>query len=184
MDDQHLHLLIDEDIYVIQDEQANGEGEKVLAPDPQDKSEQRADESEEEKDLAIHIDPPKEDEEYHEETPKIPEVHHHEELATEEDTIIPLAVFHEASANDEIELLQKIIDACGIEKDQYQVFANGFNKEVKFKKGLVFVAEAKAFYTPIPYKESEFLCSKPLSVLKADVQEKGKLWNALKSFVQ
>lgn len=179
MDDQHLHLFIDEDIYVIQDEQAIVAEEKELATDSQKQEEIEAEEP-----LTIHVDPPSEDEEYHEETPKIPEVHHHEELESKEEAIIPLAVFHEATATDEVELLQKIIDACGIEKDQYQVFANGFNKEVKFKKGLVFVAEAKAFYTPIPYKESQFLCSKPLSILKANVQEKGKLWNALKSFVQ
>ncbi|MEO1255595.1 MAG: hypothetical protein AAFY41_12060, partial [Bacteroidota bacterium] len=64
-----------------------------------------------------------------------------------------------------------------------KIFANGFDQSVKFKKALVFVPEAKAFYTPIPYKGSEFLCSKPLTELIKDQNEKAKLWGALQKFV-
>lgn len=176
MDKEHLHLLIHEEIYAID---KTDEPTQMAEPPQPELIKEEIPKKEPE---AIHVEKEELAQEYHEETPKIPEVHH--EIAPKgEDKPIPLAVFHEASDPAEIELLQKIIDACEIEKAHYQVFANGFNQEVKFEKGLVFVPEAKAFYTPIPYKQSQFLCSKPLSMLAKDVKEKAKLWNALKAFI-
>lgn len=96
---------------------------------------------------------------------------------------LPFAVFHTSHDPAENKLLHKIIDACKVPSEQYKIFSNGFDAAVKFKKALVFVPEAKAFYTPIPYKGSEFLCSKPLSDLSKDPSEKAKLWGALQKFV-
>ena len=102
--------------------------------------------------------------------------------ATSPQSSISFAIFHDAEAQEELELLGKIIDACELPNGSYEVFANGFNKEVKFEKALVFVATAKKFYVPIPYENSQILCSKPLHEIANDKQEKVKLWGALKNF--
>ncbi|MEQ9467177.1 MAG: hypothetical protein RLN88_07160 [Ekhidna sp.] len=177
MEQEHLHLLIHEEIYLLpQDktpvEKVNHEVEEVQEVTTVAEPEPEA------------IAPPKEEtkpepaeEEHHQESPHIP-IH---EVAEPEE--LPFAVFHDSTNEAEIELLHKIIAACKIPDDQYNIFSHGFDQAVKFKKALVFVLEAKAFYTPIPYKGSEFLCSKPLSLLASDKNEKAKLWGALQKFV-
>ena len=101
----------------------------------------------------------------------------------EEPEEIPFVVFHDSTDPTDQELLQKIIDACKLPQDQYKVFGAGFDQSVQFRKALVFVPEAKVFYTPVPYKDSEFLCSKPLTDLAKDQNEKAKLWGALQKFL-
>jgi len=163
MDRDHLHLLINEEIYVISDDKAeNQETEDVSKTTVEEIS--TVSESAPEP-LTKNIPS----------TPEVPKT----EVA---ETVIPVAVFHESSESHELELLQKIIDACNLETGSYEVFANGFSKEVKFKKALVFVDASKSFYQPIPYQGSQILCSKPLSEITTNQQEKVKLWNALKVF--
>lgn len=182
MDKEHLHLLIHEEIYQISEEDVVDDVQP--APATEAVSEAAAMVKEPEEPTSIHVEKEELEHPHQEETPKIPDVHHEEPAAAKiEERIIPFAVFHEASEPSEVALLQKIIAACKLENDHYQVFANGFNKEVKFHKALVFIPEAKAFYIPIPYKDSQFLCSKPLSLIANDVQEKAKLWGALQQFL-
>ena len=161
MDQEHLHLLINEEIYAI------GKEAKVSPDESQE---------------TISDVAPKKDKEikrgHIEETPSIP-------VAMEESTekVIPIAIFHESSSESDLELLQKIIGACKLSPEQYQVFASGFNKKVQFKKALVFVASAKKFYESVLYQDGQILCSKPLSEIANNQQEKAKLWGALKVFL-
>lgn len=183
MEKEHLHLLIHEEIFLlpqdkiaeeetvneekeVQESTAVAEPEAELIVKPE---EAKADPDTETKDIP--------EEELKQESPEIPV------KEVEEPTEIPLAIFHSSTNEAEIELLQKIIDACKVPADEYKIFGNGFDQSVQFKKALVFVPEAKSFYTPIPYKGSQFLCSKPLSILAADKNEKAKLWGALQKFL-
>ncbi|WP_424961776.1 hypothetical protein [Ekhidna sp.] len=185
MEKEHLHLLIHEEIYLLsQDEIINEESGEVqeevresstvAEPEPEPVAKQEKADS---KESAPEVDEATK-EEPHQESPHIP---HHD---LPDSKPLPFAVFHTSRDPAENELLHKIIDACKIPESDYKVFSNGFDQAVKFKKALVFVPEAKAFYTPIPYKGSEFLCSRPLSVLAADVNEKARLWGALQKFVK
>lgn len=193
MEKQHLHLLINEEIYRIggdevaettiegtiqKEEIVEEEVDKTRNNDVDATSQVSELEPESIKEEAKQSETP-EIPKPTKESPKIPEMKTQEEVVTE----IPLAIFHDSTNPAEMELLQKIIDACKVPSDDYVIFKNGFDQSVKFKKGLVFVPKAKAFYTPIPYKNSHFLCSKPLSDLANDQQEKGKLWVALQRFV-
>jgi len=179
MEKEHLHLLIHEEIYLLsQDEIINDESAEkqedvqetttLAEPEPEPVAKQKE---------TTEKPPEPVEEEPEQESPHIP---HHD---LPDSKPLPFAVFHTSHDPAENELLHKIIDACKIPESDYKIFSNGFDQAVKFKKALVFVPEAKAFYTPIPYKGSEFLCSKPLSVLAADVNEKAKLWGALQKFV-
>lgn len=177
MNKEHLHLLINEEIYLIpskENEDVDNSAQEALQSAPVAENESKEEET------TIHIEQEELVHDHHDETPHIPKV----KTLEEKEALIPFAVFHESSVPEEIELLEKIIGACNIGSDKYQVFANGFNKEVKFEKALVFVSQAKAFYEPIPYQNSQFLCSKPLSELNTNKQEKAKLWNSLKDFLK
>ena len=192
MEDEHLHLLIDEEIYIIPEDTRENDSVTKHTKAVKDLADEVSEETSSMKNsegLSIEHasknqdsdgdskDPKDENVEVSAESPTIP---NHQEIANEE---IPFAIFHSSTNDSDIELLNKIIAACKLPENQYQIFAGGFNQNIKFKKALVFVPEAKAFYTPIPYKNSEFLCSKPLDQISGDVQEKTKLWNALQSFV-
>lgn len=163
MNREDLHLLINEEIYLIKDD---AKGDQIMA-ETDLPSETRKEEA---------PSPPSEVQKVAEPATVVPE-----KVKVEEDTI-PVAIFHESSDDSELELLQKIISACKLEPDSYQVFANGFNKEVKFHKALIFVASSKSFYAAIPYQGSQLLCSKPLKEIAQNQQEKVKLWGALKTF--
>lgn len=187
MEKEHLHLLIHEEIFRLPEDE--GIADKVeleetastdVAEEVQESNQvaepvSKLEETETKQTKPETKEKPKE--EHHQESPHIP----HHDLPDAKP--LPFAVFHTSHDPVENELLHKIIDACKIPEGDYKIFSNGFDQTVKFKKALVFVPEAKAFYTPIPYKGSEFLCSKPLSVLAADVNEKAKLWGALQKFV-
>lgn len=193
MEKEHLHLLIHEEIYRLPSDEPIGESDrdddvvesttettdevetleaesKVAEPEPEPiKEPVPITETDNEK--------PEVKEEPTQESPVIPI------QEVEEPTEIPFAIFHSSTDEDEIALLQKIIDACKVPADNYKIFGNGFDQSVQFKKALVFIEKAKAFYSPIPYKGSEFLCSKPLTDLAKDQNEKAKLWRALQKFV-
>ncbi|MEP1032689.1 hypothetical protein [Ekhidna sp.] len=193
MEQEHLHLLITEEIYLLpQDENTEGqvksqseeEDAEPKAISSKEKSGQKVDDQDfkesgqkeqkkavsETGETPTHIETPQES----------PEIPHHD---LEDPGEITFAVFHSSNNTADIELLHKIIDACKLPQDQYKIFGGGFDQSVHFKKALVFVPEAKAFYAPIPYKNSEFLCSKPLDQISGDIQEKAKLWAALQKFV-
>ena len=205
MEDQNLYLLINEEIYLLpEDRNAAGleikqteiqsleQTDKVVSqvsePEPSLAKTSESNQTEENQ-------PPSADQ--IKGSPKIPSPKEKDILNEKDKTVnfdttskqtiadqeFPLSVFHSSSEKDEKELLGKIISACKVPEDQYSIFSNGFDQAVKFKKALVFVPEAKAFYTPIPYKGSYFLCSKPLSHLMSDQSEKAKLWTALQKFV-
>ena len=163
MNREDLHLLINEDIYLIQDDI---KGDQIIAETNHPTENQKEE---------VH-GPPSEVQGVVEPATMVPE-----KVQVDERTI-PVAIFHESSDDSELELLQKIISACKLNPDSYQVFANGFNKEVKFHKALIFVASSKSFYTAIPYQGSQLLCSKPLKEIAENQQEKVKLWGALKTF--
>lgn len=162
MQEENLHLLIHEDIYLIKEETAvtettvsssdQGQMENTLKPTIVNEN---LPESTDEKQGGV--------------------LETHDKL--------PFAIFHSSTNEDEIALLNKIIAACNVDEANYSVFNNGFDRSVNFRKALVFVDKAKAFYTPIPYKESEFLCSRPLSVLMTTQSEKALLWKAIQQFV-
>jgi len=174
MEKEHLHLLINEEIYRLPDEsvveeyaEANTETESLQVaesePEPivnDEKVEPQDSLQEDSEGPAKQEKPTKTTEEW------------------------PFAVFHSSSNEQELELLHKIIAACKVPTSDYKIFDQGFDQSVKFKKALVFVPEAKAFYEPIPYNGSEFLCSLPLAKLVQDQNEKAKLWGALQKFVQ
>lgn len=160
MEKEHLHLLIHEEIYHLPEDQSipkdsieTAEPSIVAEPEPEDVTTIQ-------EDVSIQ-----------------------ENGAEDHSKEIAFAIFHDSVNEEEIALLHKIITACNIPEEQYQIFNTGFDQSVKFKRALVFVPEAKAFYTPIPYKNSEFLCSKPLSYLTNDQNEKAKLWGALQKFI-
>ncbi|MEO9481894.1 MAG: hypothetical protein ABJG47_00520 [Ekhidna sp.] len=194
MEQENLHLLITEEIYLLsQDESATSDqrpavedAEPTTTPEKEtDQETPQIAESESvtSQEAPVETETPTTEpiqpveKEQEPESPKIPS------NEVEEPSEIPFAVFHSSTNASDIELLHKIILACKLPEDQYKIFSGGFDQSVQFKKALVFVPEAKAFYTPIPYKESEFLCSKPLHQISGDVQEKGKLWEALQKFV-
>ncbi|WP_421762946.1 hypothetical protein [Ekhidna sp.] len=184
MEKENLHLLINEEIYLlpqdklIEDETLDKteevqESTTVAEPEPELLAKQEKAAPEQPK-PASKEEP---EEVHHQESPHIP---HHD---LPDSKPLPFAVFHTSHAPAENELLHKILDACKVPESDYKIFSNGFDQSVMFKKALVFVPEAKAFYTPIPYKGSEFLCSKPLDQISGNVQEKAKLWAALQKFV-
>jgi len=170
MDKEHLHLLINEAIYLIPTE--HGDSGKTEADALEDKTKTENLESEKilEEKKAGTID---------EEYPSTPA----EPTIDPELSPLSLAIFHESTSEADIQLLQKIISACKLETDSFEVFANGFNKEVKFEKALVFVEKSKAFYEPISYQDGQILCSKPLHQIAVNQGEKAKLWAALQKFV-
>lgn len=191
MENEHLHLLIHEEIYRLPEDESEPVAEVESAAPETEIAETQEVETEpavevvqEEVQVAEETVPKEEvtavseeSADYPQESPHIP---HHDLPETH---VLPFAVFHTSHDPAENELLHKIIDACKVAKEDYKVFSNGFDPAVQFEKALVFVPEAKAFYTPIPYKKSTFLCSKPLDVLAADQNEKMKLWEALQKFV-
>ncbi len=191
MEKEHLHLFITEEIYLLsQDQKAEvqSQSQSLQEDEPTltspEESEKKTEDQLLEQTDHVEVKPQtevsKEIPAHIETKQESPEIPHHD---LEEPGDIPFAVFHSSHDVSDIELLHKIIDACKLPKDQYKIFGGGFDQSVHFKKALVFVPEAKAFYTPIPYKNSEFLCSKPLDQISGDVQEKAKLWGALQKFV-
>ncbi|MBC6401624.1 MAG: DNA polymerase III subunit psi [Ekhidna sp.] len=162
MNKTHLHLLINEEIYRINREQNGGIPPKDAIVEHKTEDAQISSKEQQNGHL----------EEVAEIRNKKPEEH-----------VIPLAIFHDSSSEPDLQLLQKIIDACKLEKETYTIFGSGFNKELKFDKALVFVAKSKTFYEPIPYREGQILCSKPLGQISNDQQEKAKLWGALQKFI-
>lgn len=164
MDPEQLHLLINEDIYIIEEN-----GEEPEASTNVDQMEKMPEEP---------VSDP-----IAEKTIETPRVIPNEDLVKPMAKTIPLAVFHESKSEEDKELLQKIIEACKLAQGSYEVFENGFNKEIMFRKALVFVEKSKAFYEPIPYQKSEILCARPLGIIAANQEEKAKLWSALKQFV-
>jgi hypothetical protein len=200
MEKQHLHLLINEEIYRIAGDEAisatknetlveevnEAPEESIQVSEPEPKPIAKQEESLVEEQPTPKPEPTQQEEptidkpavsKPTQESPEIPV------KKKDEPKVIPLAIFHSSTNQEEMELLQKIIDACKVPIEDYTIFENGFDQSVKFKKALVFVPEAKAFYTPIPYKNSHFLCSKPLADLASNQEEKGKLWVSLQKFV-
>lgn len=170
MEKEHLHLLIHEEIYRLPADQTDNEVNASENTSKEVKEPAQVSEPQPEYTEKVLVKDEKESK-----TVEIPAVEQPKEL--------PFAVFHSSTNEQEVALLHKIIAACKLPADEYQIFEKGFDKSVKFKKALVFVSEARAFYSPIPYKGSEFLCSKPLSDLNSNQQEKAKLWSALQKFI-
>lgn len=201
MEQEHLHRLITEEIYMLPEDHLE---ENMVSKSPEKKAEDNNTEvgvaqsktevetevvnesdvkfeaKEEVVSSAPNIDKATETPAHIETKQESPEIPVHDLEPSKE---IPFAVFHSSNDASDIDLLHKIIDACKVPQDQYKIFGGGFDQSIHFKKALVFVPEAKAFYTPIPYKNSEFLCSKPLHHISGDNQEKAKLWGALQKFV-
>jgi len=177
IDPEHLHLLIHEEIYLINERKEEIEevvNDTAMIPKHSEREEDTVEVVGKEE-LTIQ----------EEETPQRVDETPTPEVSVERLSkhTVPLAIFHEATSDADLQLLQKIIDACKLENDSYEVYANGFNKEVTFEKAVVFVEKAKKFYSPIAYQQSQILCSKPLHLIANNQQEKAKLWGALKGFI-
>ena len=187
MQKEHLHLFIHEEIYRLPaDEIIDDKDVEVSEAAPIEPSNERTTDLVEKSENSSTEEVLGSDQQVEpQSTEEIKSETNMKEPVQESETLeqLPFAVFHNSSNEDEIQLLQKIIDACKVPPEDYKIFNSGFDQSIKFKKALVFVPEAKAFYTPIPYKNSEFLCSKPLSLLIQNQNEKAKLWGALQQFV-
>ncbi len=165
MDSNFLSLLINEEIYVInksKKKECAESASKVAAAGKIGLSERVSPSTHQEK----------------KNSPPLPNV----AQETSERTI-PLAIFYETTSDEDIQLLEKIIAACKLRSESYEVFNEGLQKDIAFEKALVFVAQAKQFYTPIDYQESQILYSKPLNILAQNKQEKATLWGALRAFI-
>lgn len=184
MDPADLHLLLDEEIYLIQEETSAEQIESSL-PQQEEAARPAVDAPQEEEDVPT-AKAGAEDTPVEAPLPPQPEAAtsaQDAEQAKASDPIIPVAIFHETTSQADLALLDKIISACKLDHGTFQIMANGFSKEVTFQKALVFVEKSKAFYEPIPYRDGQILCSRPLHQIAVDQGEKAKLWGALQQFL-
>ena len=85
---------------------------------------------------------------------------------------------------EEKTLLEKILKAIGISEEEYELEVGSTKKITNYQKALIFAEKPFGeFYKVKDYKGSEILSSKSLSQIKDSNQEKSKLWNALKSWL-
>ncbi|MEM6643596.1 MAG: DNA polymerase III subunit psi [Bacteroidota bacterium] len=101
----------------------------------------------------------------------------------EDQKIIGLAIFHESNKKEELQLLEKIIAACKLKKEQYQVFSTGLDTSIKFEKALVFATSSETHYQPFEDNGQQKLYAAPLSEIMNNRSEKAKLWDALQVYL-
>lgn len=153
MENEHLHLLINEEIYVIEGQatseklQENIEKPTVSSPQPD----------------------------------KVIESTKGEVKEVESIPQIKIAFIHNSDKPEELELLNKIIGACKLNSQNFKVLKKG--EPIQYEKAIIFTNSANSYYQSSRTPEGEVIHSKPLTELNSSPEEKGKLWSALKEFL-
>ena len=163
MKNDHLHLFIDEEIYLVgqpatsSPKEDNGEvAAPAITPAPVAKNKLKP--------VAGPEVPP---------TPKVPVT-----------PTLPFGFYTLRLQPAEKELLNKIIAACKIPTTDYKVFEDG-PQHLRSKKAVVFVDEPKESpYQPIKKGQTEVIYSKSLSTLMHSQDDKMKLWGILQPFIK
>ena len=94
---------------------------------------------------------------------------------------IKFAFIHDTDRPEELNLLNKIIGACKLDNSEFNIFKT--NEEIPFEKAVVFTTSASAYYQSSKIETSEIMYSQPLHILINSKEEKGKLWGALQEFI-
>ncbi len=159
MKNEHLHLLIDEEIYLV----------KSLVSKPQATSDEL-----QEKELKVDSQQSTADSDT-----KDPSIEAIENHSIEK---VKFAFIHNTDSQEELELLNNIISACKLEPADLKIIKEG--EEIYYKNAVIFTNEAAQFYSVSEVDEAQVLHSKPLNTLLNSKEEKGKLWSALQEFVR
>lgn len=96
-------------------------------------------------------------------------------------TQTPFAFFHTSKSKEELELLMKIIGACNL--DKFDVFDHQELERVKFSKAIVFTSDSDYYYQVQGTETASIIYARSLSVLLESVDDKAKLWKALKEII-
>ncbi|MEQ9404390.1 MAG: hypothetical protein RIM99_12430 [Cyclobacteriaceae bacterium] len=159
MEKEHLHLLIDEEIYLIQENAGNG---SLIESDHAVESSRPE---------AVGSQSPVKQDATEIKTPDAPS-------APEK---ISVAFIHNSDNPEELELLNKIIGACNLDPSTYKILKQG--EEISFSKGVIFTDSSDSYYQSKIQGEATILNSKPLHVLINSKEDKVQLWAALKQLV-
>ncbi len=95
---------------------------------------------------------------------------------------IRIVFIHHTTKQEELDLLNKIVAACKIAREDYRLITEK-SMEISAAKAIVFTESSSNYYTPFSTQGSEELHSKPLHVLMNSKEDKAKLWGALKTFI-
>lgn len=195
MEKKHLHLLINEEIYVIDETQSHQQlsesglqnGENSLNPGGKIST------------TDVHQSP-KDDKgmtkpESHSKTSAIDSstddsglIGNKKDLPTADTPSmeviekVQIAFIHDSNKAEELALLDKIVAACKLEASIFKILRHG--EKIEYEKGILFTESTSSFYQATESGHTQILYSRPLHVLMSSKEEKGKLWNALKEFVQ
>ena len=161
IDKEHLHLLINEEIYLIDSSQSKVESEKSEVEGVEEKVERIEEKVESEKSKVERSEVKVENGEGKEK--------------------VNVAFVSNSNNGAEMELLQKIIGACNLEEGDYKISQS--DEPATYEKAVIFTEKASIFYQPTVENDSIVLYSKPLNELMHSKEEKGKLWGALKTFI-
>ena len=93
---------------------------------------------------------------------------------------IKFAFIHNSDSKDELELLNKIIEACKISPEDFYIGSD--DSMVDFSKAVYFKESKNEYYEVQSEGPRSLIYSKPLSVLQSSKDDKAKLWAALKAF--
>ncbi len=155
MKSEHLHLLIDEEIYLIK-----SQGDKL----------QVASDKLEAEDLSV--DSPQ------------PSVESDAKTSISNSQIekIQFAFIHDTDKQEELDLLNNIIAACKLDSKDFRITKK--DKAPNYENAVIFTSEANQFYSSTQVDNTKILYSKPLAILLNSKEEKGNLWGALQVFVK
>ncbi|MEP5612423.1 MAG: hypothetical protein ABJP45_09250 [Cyclobacteriaceae bacterium] len=156
MENEHLHLLIDEEIYVVE---SQGTSDKLQAESGQS----IVDNQQSEKRPA--------------ESPQSALTEKTESIQT-----IRIAFIHSTDNQEELDLLTKIIGACNLNESNFKVVRE--DEQITFQKAVIFTGKANTYYQQTATEVGEIMYSKPLIELQTSKEEKSKLWSALQEFVK
>lgn len=204
MEKGHLHLLIDEEIYLIDSQDSTGkldagngkeEGQVKAKEEVEGDAEDSvvltvASSSEEgSRESKVTSDEPKVEKDTQESEEKIVVDEHIDEApdipsipATAPATSVKYAFFHNTDQPEELDLLNKIIDACKLADTDFKVLKVG--QEVVFEKAVVFTKSGPSYYVSTQHERGVVMYAQPLATLMLSKEEKGKLWGALQKFVR
>ncbi len=156
MENKHLHLLIDEEIYVIKSQVENGE--------LSEKSDQLNVDS-----VQSTAAP----------TAAIESGSSFQQNESREE--VKIAFIHNGANSEELDLLNKIVDACDLANSEFRILKKG--EDIGYEKAVIFIEESDQLYVPLVMDQGKVMYSRPLNILSGSKEEKGKLWTALQSFV-
>jgi len=155
MENEHLHLLINEEIYAIESQASSDQ-------------------------LQVDSEESIVDNQQSTEDPVIEKINTNSQTQSTEK--INIAFIHQTNNPDELDLLNKIIGACKLETQNFKVLKEG--EPIQFEKAVIFTDSASSYCIPSTTTEGEIMYSKPLNILYHSPEEKRKLWGALQEFVK